>query len=67
MALALERWSRSGISVQGRGDPGYPASLRRRLRGAAPHLLFVCGASDLLNAEALCVVGSRDATVDGLA
>lgn len=67
MALALERWSRSGISVLGRGDPGYPASLRKRLRGAAPHLLFVCGPSGLLDTEALCVVGSRDATEDGLA
>ena len=67
MALALERWSRSGIRVLGRGDPGYPANLRKRLRGAAPHLLFVCGPADLLDAEALCVVGSRDATEDGLA
>lgn len=66
MALALERWSSSGIRVLGRGDPDYPASLRRRLRSSAPHLLFVCGPSELLDAEALCIVGSRDATRDGL-
>lgn len=66
MALALERWSRGGIRVLGRGDPDYPANLRRRLRGAAPHLLFVCGPSELLDAEALCIVGSRDATEEGL-
>jgi len=66
MALALERWSRSGIRVLGRGDPDYPTNLRKRLRGAAPHLLFVCGPSELLDAEALCIVGSRDATADGL-
>lgn len=66
MALALERWERAGIRVLGRGDPGYPAKLRKRLRGAAPHLLFVCGPSELLDAEALCIVGSRDATEDGI-
>lgn len=66
MALALERWSRSGIRVLGRGDPDYPSNLRKRLRGAAPHLLFVCGPPELLDAEALCIVGSRDATEDGL-
>ncbi len=66
MALALEQWSRSGIRVLGRGDPDYPARLRKRLRGAAPHLFFVCGPSELLDTKALCVVGSRDATEDGL-
>jgi hypothetical protein len=66
MALALERWERIGVHVLGRGDPDYPARLRARLRGAAPHLLFVCGPSELLDAEALCIVGSRDATEDGL-
>lgn len=66
MALSLERWGRTGLRVLGRGDPDYPARLRKLLRGAAPPLLFVCGPSDLLDAEALCVVGSRDATEDGL-
>lgn len=66
MALALERWRRTGIRVLGRGDPEYPTKLRKRLRGAAPHLLFVCGPSELLDAEALCIVGSRDATQDGI-
>lgn len=66
MALALERWGRIGIRVLGRGDPRYPAKLRLRLRSAAPHLLFVAGPFELLDAEALCVVGSRDATEAGL-
>lgn len=66
MALALERWGRTGVRVLGRGDPDYPAILRTRLRGAAPHLLFVCGPSELLDAEALCIVGSREATEDGI-
>jgi predicted Rossmann fold nucleotide-binding protein DprA/Smf involved in DNA uptake len=66
MALALERWGRTGVRVLGRGDPGYPARLRLRLRAAAPHLLFVAGPLELLEAEALCVVGSRDAMEAGL-
>ena len=66
MALALERWARAGIRVLGHGDPDYPSNLRKRLRGTAPPLLFVCGPPELLEAEALCVVGSRDATEDGI-
>ena len=66
MALALERWSQSGISVLGRSDSAYPIRLRTLLKAAAPPILFVAGNAELLNRDAICVVGSRDATETGL-
>ena len=66
MALALDRWSGLGIRVLGRSDRDYPSRLRKRLLGAAPNLLYLCGPAALLEAEALCIVGSRDATADGI-
>ena len=66
LALAVERWHQLGIRVFGRGDEGYPSLLRTRLRGAAAPVLFVAGKMSLLNGETLAVVGSRDATAEGL-
>jgi predicted Rossmann fold nucleotide-binding protein DprA/Smf involved in DNA uptake len=66
LALAVERWHQLGIRVIGRGDEGYPSLLKARLRGAAAPVLFVAGEMSLLNGETLAVVGSRDATGEGL-
>lgn len=68
MALALERWSQLGISVlaRTRSDTNYPSKLRSRLKAGAPPILFVAGQTELLHSDAICVVGSRDATVSGL-
>jgi predicted Rossmann fold nucleotide-binding protein DprA/Smf involved in DNA uptake len=66
MAIAVERWGQSAISVLGRSDAGYPARLRARLKAAAPPILFIAGNTDLFTTDAVCVVGSRDATDAGL-
>ena len=66
MALALDRWSQLGVGVLGRSDAAYPAKLRSRLKALAPPVLFVAGQAELLGSDALCVVGSRDATASGL-
>jgi predicted Rossmann fold nucleotide-binding protein DprA/Smf involved in DNA uptake len=67
LALAVERWSQLGIRVLGRSDLAYPARLRARLKGAAAPIIFVAGATDLLDEEGVCIVGSREATEAGLA
>ncbi|MNF50264.1 hypothetical protein D3C85_703630 [compost metagenome] len=62
LALALEKWSRSGIWVLTRSDAEYPWLLKQRLRNDAPPVLFGCGNARLLNQSGVSVVGSRDAT-----
>ncbi len=66
LALAVERWGQLGIRVLGRSDPAYPARLRARLKGAAAPILFIAGAPALLDDDAVCIVGSRNATEAGL-
>ncbi len=61
LTAALEDWQKSGLWVLGRGDPDYPRRLKRRLRGAAPALLFGCGDRALLNRGGLAVVGGDGA------
>jgi predicted Rossmann fold nucleotide-binding protein DprA/Smf involved in DNA uptake len=62
MALALEKWQRSGLWVITRSDPEYPRRLKKRLKHAAPPVLYGCGNLELLNAGGLAVVGSRKAS-----
>src|ERR1700749_1186266 len=66
MALALERWARGGIWVISRGDSVFPWRLKRRLKQAAPPLLYGSGNADLLDVGGLAIVGSRNATERGL-
>ncbi len=66
LALAIERWARLGITVIGRGDEAYPNLLKRKLRGAASPILYLAGNAELLNAESVCVVGSRAVSDAGL-
>jgi len=61
MALALERWNRAGLWVLSRGDAEYPKALKRRLKHAAPALLYGAGDQALLDRGGLAIVGSRDA------
>ncbi len=61
MALALEKWQRSGLWVITRSDPEYPRRLKKRLKHAAPPVLYGCGNAELLNTGGLAVVGSRKA------
>lgn len=66
LALALERWNRAGIWVISRGDDVFPKRLKRRLRHAAPPLLYGAGDKRLLDTGGLAIVGSRNATEDAL-
>lgn len=66
LALAVERWERLGIRVIGRGDEAYPKLLKKKLRRAAAPILYFAGDPGLLNAEAVCVVGSRNGSNAGL-
>ncbi|MGM1051014.1 MAG: DNA-processing protein DprA [Pseudomonadota bacterium] len=61
MALALEKWQRSGLWIITRSDPEYPKRLKKRLKHVAPPVLYGCGNAELLNAGGLAVVGSRKA------
>ncbi|MPZ46314.1 MAG: DNA-processing protein DprA [Betaproteobacteria bacterium] len=61
LALANEKWSRSGLWVLARSDEGYPRLLKERLKADAPPLLFGAGDPLLLTAGGLAIVGSRNA------
>jgi predicted Rossmann fold nucleotide-binding protein DprA/Smf involved in DNA uptake len=66
LAFAVERWSQLGIEVISRSDPVYPQQLKKQLRGGAAPILYGVGDWALLNEDAVCIVGSRDATEGGL-
>ncbi len=62
MALALEKWSRSGLWVITRADKdSYPKRLLHKLGNQAPPVLYGCGDKELLKAGGIAVVGSRKA------
>lgn len=68
MALALEKWSRSGLWVITRADKeSYPKRLLHQLGNQAPPVLYGCGDKSLLKAGGIAVVGSRNASLADLA
>lgn len=67
LAVTAERWAQAGIRVVGRGEAEYPMRIKGRLREDASPLIFYSGRLDLLDHDALCIVGSRDPTEEGLA
>ncbi|EGR3313365.1 TPA: DNA-protecting protein DprA [Vibrio parahaemolyticus] len=68
MALALEKWSRSGLWVITRADKdNYPKRLLLQLGNQAPPVLYGCGDKALLKAGGIAVVGSRNASPSDLA
>ncbi|HJX18867.1 MAG TPA: DNA-processing protein DprA [Acidiferrobacterales bacterium] len=62
LALALEKWQRSGLWVLSRSDAAYPRHLKKKLGQSAPPLLYGAGETSLLDAGGLAVVGSRNAS-----
>ena len=60
MALAVEKWTNSGIWVICRGDASYPERLKQHLKKQAPPILYGVGDTVLLNRGGLAVVGSRN-------
>jgi predicted Rossmann fold nucleotide-binding protein DprA/Smf involved in DNA uptake len=66
MALALERLERQGFTLLTPFDEGYPTRLVERLGDQAPPVLFVAGPTELLSAEGVGIVGSREVSDEGL-
>lgn len=66
LALALEKWRRSGLWVLSRSDVAYPKRLKRKLGQSAPPLLYGAGSLDLLDIGGVAIIGSRDVTESGL-
>lgn len=66
LGLALEKWQRAGLWVMTRSDPDYPSRLKKRLKFAAPAVLFGCGNRQLLDRGGIAVVGSRAASEQDL-
>lgn len=62
LGQAAGHWQARGIWVVSRADPGYPRTLRVRLREDAPPLLYGCGPPSVLETGGLAIVGSRDAS-----
>jgi len=67
LALAVDRWEQAGIRVVSRSEPTYPALLKAKLRSGASPLIFFGGDLTLLERDAICVVGSREPTDEGVA
>lgn len=66
LAQAIERWSARSIWVISQSDPLFPTRLKSRLKDEAPVLLYGCGDASILGDGGLGIVGSRDATDEGL-
>lgn len=62
MALASEKWLRSGLWIVSRSDEDYPRRLKKKLGYEAPALLYGAGQAELLNSGGLAIVGSRNAS-----
>jgi len=61
LALAMEKWLRSGLWIMTRCDDDYPRRLKERLGIDSPAVFFGCGGRALLDGGGLAVVGSRNA------
>lgn len=62
LALATEKWLRSGLWILSRSDEEYPKHLKKRLGMDAPALLYGAGDPQLLLSGGLAIVGSRNAS-----
>ena len=60
LALATEKWLRSGLWILSRSDDEYPKHLKKRLGMDAPALLYGAGDPQLLLRGGLAIVGSRN-------
>ena len=60
LALAVEKWERSGLWIITRADADYPLKLKEKLGPLAPPVLFGCGNRNLINQRGVAVVGSRN-------
>lgn len=67
LAIELERLGTLGIWASTRADSLYPSSLRERLRGHAPPVIFGAGPPETLNDRGIAIVGSRDVDATGSA
>lgn len=65
MALAVEKWTNSGIWVICRSDAAYPERLKHHLKKQAPPILYGIGEIDLVSRGGLAVVGSRNIDNEG--
>jgi predicted Rossmann fold nucleotide-binding protein DprA/Smf involved in DNA uptake len=66
LAIASEKWLRSGLWILSRSDDEYPKVLKQRLKMSSPPILFGCGNVNLLSKGGIAVVGSRNASDDDL-
>jgi len=66
LALAAEKWLRSGLWVISRSDDAYPKRLKKLLGIDAPPILYGAGDVQLLLSGGLAVVGSRNASESSL-
>ncbi len=60
MALAIDKWTSSGVWVSCRSDDDYPVRLKQHLKKQAPAILYGVGHAGLLQRGGLAVVGSRN-------
>jgi len=65
MALAIDKWTSSGVWVSCRSDDDYPVRLKQHLKKQAPAILYGVGHSGLLQRGGLAVVGSRNVDYTG--
>lgn len=65
LALAVEKWTSSGLWILSSDDDAYPRRLRSHLGRSAPSLLFGVGDAAALDRGGLSIIGSRDIDAEG--
>lgn len=67
LGVTLASWEERGIWVATRASTLFPAALRRTLGRSSPPLFYTAGSPELLQGDAIGIVGSRDAAPEALA
>ena len=67
LGVALAAWDERGIWVATRASTLFPAEVRRTLGRSSPPLFYAAGSHELLQGDAVGIVGSRDAAPEALA
>jgi predicted Rossmann fold nucleotide-binding protein DprA/Smf involved in DNA uptake len=66
LPFVLQLLSEQGIGIMTRADPEFPRGLKRKLGQECPALFFYSGNIELLKTRMVGIVGSRNASPDGV-
>lgn len=65
VAFLLDKWQNAGVWIISQDEQDYPSKLKEHLAHSCPPLLFGIGDPELMNADGIAIVGSRDVDFEG--